>query len=212
MVPAPYSAGVLAPLITDLDGVLRLWDPNILTSAEARHGLPTGALRTAVLDDSEALRAATTGEVSDQQWRAGIGQRLRDQYGERAVRAVRDWAVPAGEVNVAVLTLVRRERARGRPVAILSNATDRLARDLRQLRLDVEVDAVLNSSELRVAKPDPEAFRRAAWALKVPVSECLFVDDSAQHVEAAATLGMAAHKYVGPDALAAFLDRQTAAR
>ena len=201
-----------APLITDLDGVLRRWDPAILSSAEARHGLPAGALRDAVLDDREGLLAVTTGRVSDRHWRDGIAQRLQAKYGPGAVEAVRDWSRPAGEVNDAVLALLRRERRRGRVVAILSNATDRLGEDLRRLGLDMEVDAVVNSSVLGAAKPDPQVFRRTAQALNVAVDECLFVDDSPLNTEAASLLGMTAHHYIGPAALAAFLAQDVARR
>ena len=40
-------------------------------------------------------------------------------------------------------------------MALLSDATDRLPRDLQRLGPDGELDAVFNSSELGLAKPDP---------------------------------------------------------
>jgi putative hydrolase of the HAD superfamily len=79
---------MLAPLITDLDGVLRLWNPEIISAAESRYGLPPRTLQGAVLEDLGVLRAVTTGEVSDNQWRAGIAERLCDRFGPRAEEAV----------------------------------------------------------------------------------------------------------------------------
>lgn len=179
----------------------------ILSSAEERHGLPPGALRSAVLEDAQTLSAVTTGAISDDEWRSGIGHRLQGRFGRPGLQAVREWSESVGEVDSAVLELVRRERRQGRPVAILSNATDRLRSDLRRLGLDVEVDAILNSSELGVAKPDREVFRQAARVMGVPLRGCLFVDDTPEHVDAAAELGIVAHHYVGPAALAEFFDR-----
>jgi hypothetical protein len=42
-----YGGAVPGPLILDLDGVLRLWDPAIIAGAEASHGLPAGTLADA---------------------------------------------------------------------------------------------------------------------------------------------------------------------
>ena len=44
------------------------------------------------------------------------------------------WSGPCGEVDRRVLAVLREQR-RSRPVALLSNATDRLPRDLQRLRL-----------------------------------------------------------------------------
>ena len=65
-----------------------------------------------------------------------------------------DWSGPCGEVDRRVLAVLREQR-RSRPVALLSDATDRLPRDLQRLGPDGELDAVFNSSELGLAKPDP---------------------------------------------------------
>lgn len=109
-------------------------------------------------------------------------------------------------MDPAVLRLVRAQR-RLRPVALLSNATDRLRADLRALSLDDEFDAVFSSAELGVAKPDPEVFVRVCAALGLPPERCLFVDDSAEHVAAAAALGLEAHHYRSVAALSDFVGR-----
>ena len=82
-------------------------------------------------------------------------------------------------------------------MALLSNATDRLPRDLQRLGLDGELDAVSNSSELGVAKPDPEVFAAVCSALGLPPHRCDFVDDQQADVDAAARVGLRAHLYRG---------------
>ena len=145
-------------LVVDLDGVLRIWDPDIVASAERRAGLPPGALDRAAFADAATLRAAVTGRISDAQWRAAIAARLVAVHGEAAAGAVADWSGPCGEVDRRVLAVLREQR-RSRPVALLSNATDRLPRDLQRLGLDDEFDAVFNSSALGLASPT----RRSSW-------------------------------------------------
>ncbi len=75
-------------LVVDLDGVLRIWDPQIVASAERRAGLPPGALDRAAFADPATLRTVVTGGISDAQWRAGIAARLVAVHGEAAAGAV----------------------------------------------------------------------------------------------------------------------------
>jgi 2-haloacid dehalogenase len=61
------------------------------------------------------------------------------------------------------------------------------------------------SGELRMIKPEPAIFRHALRAIGREPGECLFIDDNAKNVEAAAALGFATHRFTSPDALAADL-------
>jgi putative hydrolase of the HAD superfamily len=194
-------------LIIDLDGVVRNWDAGVARAAEQRHGLPAGCIQQEAFAGA-ALAAAITGEVTDEQWRSGIAASLAGAYGPGAVRAVEEWSESCGSVNLAVLDLVRQQR-RIRRVALLSNATTRLADDLARLGLDKEFDAVFNSSTLGSAKPDEETFRAVLDALGASPSDCLFVDDTEGHVAAAAALGLHAHQFQSETELEAFLLRHS---
>ena len=192
-------------LIIDLDGVLRSWAGQQTAAIERRHGLPAGSL-TAVAFAPDRLVPAVTGRVTDAAWRAGVAEVLTRLHGPGGREAVREWSAPVGEVDTDVLRLVRAQR-QVRTVALLSNATDRLRSDLRQLSLDDELDAVFSSAELGVAKPDPEVFTRVCEALGLAPGQCLFVDDSAEHVAAAARVGLEAHHYRSAADLSDFLAR-----
>ena len=67
--------------------------------------------------------------------------------------------------------------------------------------------AVFSSAELEVAKPEPEVFTRVCDALGLAPGQCLFVDDSPEHVAAAAQVGLAAHHYRSAADLGDFLAR-----
>jgi len=61
-----------------------------------------------------------------------------------------------------------------------------------------ELDAFstyLLSWEQGVAKPEPEAFRRAIAASHTEASRCFFVDDKAENIEAAQRLGIFGHLF-----------------
>ncbi|WP_308257592.1 HAD family hydrolase [Pseudonocardia lacus] len=191
-----------APLIIDLDGVLRRWEP--LDAVEARHGLPRGALLAAAFEP-DLLHRAITGAVDDDRWRADVTAALAAAHGPAARAAVAEWSASSGAVDAEVLELVRRYRRRA-PVVALTNATSRLPRDLAAVGLDRELDRVFSSHELGVAKPDPRVFALVCARLDRAPAECLFVDDTEGHVAAAREAGLRAHHYHSPAALAAFLD------
>ena len=56
-------------------------------------------------------------------------------------------------------------------------------------------DAMVDSVDIGVRKPHPDAYRAAADALRVAVEECLFVDDLTVNVDAARAAGMAALRF-----------------
>lgn len=194
-------------LVIDLDGVLRSWAGQGTAAIERRHGLPAGSLTT-VAFAPDRLLPAVTGRITDAAWRAGVAEELTRRHGADGAAAVQEWSAPVGEVDEQVLGLVRAQR-RLRAVALLSNATDRLRSDLRELGLVDEFDAVFSSAELGVAKPDPEVFARVCAALRLAPERCLFVDDSAEHVAAAASVGLTAHHHRSVAGLAVFLGRWT---
>jgi putative hydrolase of the HAD superfamily len=194
---------VPSALILDLDGVVRIWDAAVMADAERVHGLPCGSIARVAFEPG-ALSAVITGRTTDEAWRRHVARALTDAYGPQAKSAVADWSASCGTVNVAVLDIVRAQR-RVMAVALLTNATSRLARDLAQLGLDTEFDAVFNSSEMGVAKPDPRTFEMTCAALELDHRDCLFVDDNVPNVEAAQRLGLGAHLFRSARGLAAFL-------
>lgn len=183
-------------LLIDLDGVIRLWRSQEDPAAEAAFGLPPGTVRR-VAFAPERLLPAITGRLADAAWRAQIGVEIARQFpGADAAGAVSWWSSPYGEVDGAVVDLVRACRQRA-AVVLVTNATSRLPDDLRRLGLAGAFDHVINSSVVGAAKPEPAIFGAALAAAGVEAAEALFVDDTPGHVAAARGLGLAAHHYIG---------------
>lgn len=187
---------MIRAVLIDLDGVVRRWTP-----WEPDDGSPVSdeALR-AVAFAPDVLQDVVTGGVTDEQWREEVAVRLEREFGSHGRRAVEEWSAPVGTVDRDVLEIVRVLR-RLLPVALVSNATSRLDSDLERLGLDNEFDLIVNSSRVGYAKPDERIFRHAADALGVSPDECLFVDDTNGHVDAAAALGMRAVHFTGAPSL-----------
>ncbi len=60
----------------------------------------------------------------------------------------------------------------------------------RVLGLADGMDALVGAEDVRVGKPDPEVFLRAAAALGVPPERCIVVEDAAAGIEGACRAGM----------------------
>ncbi len=84
---------------------------------------------------------------------------------------------------------------------LVTNATVWLDDDLARLGLTGLADHVVNSSRVRVAKPDPAIYTIAAQRAGVPVHRCAFVDDNRANVDAARHAGMTAVHYSSIDDL-----------
>jgi putative hydrolase of the HAD superfamily len=190
-------------LFLDLDGVLRLW-PKDYSALEAEYSLPSGSL-AAVAFESSLLQQVITGRISDVQWRTEVASRLSAAFPmSRTHEAVSAWSAPAGSVHQGVLRLVTQSRKVCR-LGLITNATDRLPRDLTTLGLAADLDFVINSSDVGHAKPDPEIFRYALALASAQPAEAAFVDDTPSNVAAASALGIRAHHFTSVDSLREFV-------
>lgn len=198
-------------LLLDLDGVLRTWDPAVVAAIEARHGVVPGSLARAAFGTGSRLVDAVTGRISDEEWRADVVRLLVPVAGDAARQVVEEWSAGAGAVDPDVLAVVRDARATGWRVGLLTNATTRLDADLAVLGLDAEVDRVLNTSTLGVAKPEPAVFAEACRRLGATPSRVVFVDDTAVNVAAGQAAGLRAHLHRDAPTLARLVAAEGAA-
>lgn len=83
-----------------------------------------------------------------------------------------------------IAAVVAVARARGLRTALLSNA-ERVPEGLPDV-----FDAVVVSGEVGVGKPDARVYRLVARELGTTPQRCVFVDDVARYVRAAAAVGM----------------------
>lgn len=203
------ACGVAGTLLVDFDGVIRHWDPELLAALEAHHKLPAGSVSVAAFGEHSQLGRAVTGEITDQQWRDDVARKLAPLGGATAKAAAAEWSAMTGEIDGDAMLVLGRARRLGWRVGLLTNATTRLADDLRGHGLDEQFDEVVSSAQLGVAKPNPEVFLRACAQLGAAPQDCLFVDDTPANVEGAASVGLKAHLYEGTEWLAGMLGLST---
>lgn len=185
----------MGALLCDVDGVLRHWDRGAAARLEQEYELPAGTIAAAAFAP-DRLVPALTGRITDEEWRADIARHLTPRCGSavRAARLVRQWSDPIGRVDGDVLELLALAR-RYIPVALVSNATTRLERDLRLLGVADVLPDVANSARIGAAKPDPAIYLAGAELVGVVPRRCLFVDDTPENVQGGEALGMAGLVY-----------------
>lgn len=184
---------MIRAVVFDLDGVLRRWPSRQAWAIERRHSLPRGSIVAAATEPA-LLDLAVTGASTDPEWRGEIARALGGRFGPNAARAVAEWSALVGVVDPSMLQLVRDVR-RTAKVALLTNATTRLAADLDTLGLADEFDLVMNSADLHLAKPDRGVFLATAERLALECTQCVVVDDEARNVVAARAVGMTAIRH-----------------
>lgn len=105
-------------------------------------------------------------------------------------------AIRGTDPNLAIrpsaLATIRRVRAAGKTVGILSNELELFWGRPFMNRLDVlaEIDLLVDGTHTQYLKPDARAYRMAIDLLNVDASAIIFVDDQSRNVAGAAAMGL----------------------
>jgi putative hydrolase of the HAD superfamily len=176
-------------LVLDFGGVITTDFYGALSAFCQREGLPTDAFVRVLRGTSEgrsALAAVESGQISRREYEAAVAGLLGVDSRDLLGRALADLRPRA-----SVLDLVRRVRAAGVRVVVLSNSWGSGEYDpYKGYDLDERFDAVIISDQVGLRKPDPAIYRLAAAEIGVAASSCVFVDDTAANLPAASELGM----------------------
>jgi putative hydrolase of the HAD superfamily len=180
-------------LLIDFGGVLTSDVGDAFDTYARTAGLPDGALPTLLREDSAAnsmFVGFEVGRVSQAEFEPAFAERLTARFGveveaEGLVRGLTAALSP----DLEMIAVLRRIRAAGVPVAIVSNSFGMEAYD--GYELEAIADLVVISAELGVRKPSRRIYRHAAAALAVDTASCLFVDDLELNLAGAKRLGMA---------------------
>jgi len=174
-VAAPGAGAGVAALVLDVGGVVI---PSLFESVSVP-GFPAGPL-----GGERDWAAVQEGRASEREYWAKVGERRPDLDIEalwRACSYVRD------ELRGALDAIA----ARVRLVAFTNDMAHFFGPDWQARFPELAAfDVVLEASRLGVAKPDPEAFRRAAQAIGERPERCLVVDDLEANLRGAAAVGM----------------------
>lgn len=178
-------------VLTDFGGVLTTSVLDSFRSYSARVSDDPLLVERLFREDTEAsalLVAHECGRLSEAEFERGIAGRLRER-GVDVEPAGLVAATGAGmRPDETMLAALRGLRARGIPVAIVSNA---LGDDCYEgYDLESLADAVVLSSEIGTRKPGRRIYRTACERLGVEPSACVMIDDLEHNLTGAARLGI----------------------
>ena len=185
-------------VLFDFGGVLLRQDWDQYDEFCERNGLPTRALRRALYGTDE-WRALQTGRISDRSiWRAAAIASLAEHCGDRAEGLFEEWYARPIRLHDSNIALANALRAAGIRIGLLSNAAPDLeTRIVDDFGVDIDWHDRVISGLVGLAKPDPAIYHLAAERIGLPEPACFFIDDLAENVEAARSVGMQAHHFQG---------------
>jgi len=194
----------VSAVVFDLGGVLTESPKTAFTAYEEEAGLPSGLIvRLNSTDpDTNAWARFERNELDA----AGFSAAFEAEAlaaGHR-VEAARVLAALRGDLRPSMVEAVRRLRAAGLPLALLSNNVAPMERTGALGELLGLFDAIVESSVEGVRKPEPEIYRRALTRLSeavgrpIEASDCAYLDDLGINLKPARALGFATIKVVEP--------------
>lgn len=179
-------------IILDLFGVVIAFDNDIVYRRLARHCAdPDDAFQR--LDGLMAGHEVITGRVTLKQ----IHRALIDTHGLSLSYPDFEiaWLTPYSE-PMPGMTEVISTLAEHHSLVLLSNVDRYYWEVVRSNHPELDYfDQILLSCDLGLAKPEAEIFRHASQVASADANRCLFVDDTAANVTAAAALGFKTHHF-----------------
>ncbi len=163
-----------------------------LAEFQGVYHLPTGA---------HDLHLLETGQISYSEFFVRLCRRYAAAGNPLIAPAEAEVAVFGRDIAAcgAMQDAVRQLRGSGVRTALLTNMWADGDKMLRRVApVDELFDAIVDSSQVGLRKPDPAIYRLACRRLGVEPSECLFVDDLKCNTDAAAKLGMTVIECLDP--------------
>ena len=183
----------LPTVLIDVGGVLDREQPAAAAAEwSARLGVSQPALLAALFagNDGEVL----VGRTSEDAWWSVVRERLG--VGPGPAGALRRDLESRAAWDGALVECLRGLRGSAR-TAVVSNAWPHMRTRLSDAGLLDVFDAVVLSCDVGCAKPDPRIYDAALRRAGARPEDALFIDDTAGHVAAARSLGMAGHVHTG---------------
>ncbi|MFF4355075.1 HAD-IA family hydrolase [Streptomyces sp. NPDC001530] len=191
-------------LVLDFGGVLTTPLLPAALAFEKREGLAEGTLLTLYLDP-EGIRLTEElerGTLTQTQWNEAAARLLGVPPGNLMGRIFADL-----RPETSVIAAAAAARRAGVEVGILSNSVGLTPWNLYDgYEVEERYDALVLSEVHGTRKPEPEIFRLVLGELGLTAEDCVFVDDTEQHLLPAAELGFATVHAVEPARTVAALE------
>jgi putative hydrolase of the HAD superfamily len=198
-------SGTVSAVVFDLGGVITESPMIAFAAYEREAGLPDGIIRqlNSTDPDTNAWARFERNELDV----AGFSTAFEAEAAALGHRldAGRVLAALRGEVRPAMVEAIRRLRAHGLPLGMVSNNVSPMERGGRMDEILDMFDVIVESSIEGIRKPEPEIYQRALERLSAAVgrqieaTDCAYLDDLGINLKPARALGFSTIKVVDPD-------------
>lgn len=221
--PTPPDASPITTIVADFGGVLSTPLAPAFAAVQRELALPPEALGSAMAAVAAArgahpLHELETGAVTERAFFAGLERALTAQLRRPvALDAFSALYWDALQPNAALIEhLIERGRQGYRMGLLTNNVREWEPRWRAMLPAELRFDAVVDSAQVGMRKPDAAIYALTAHGLGVPGGEIVLIDDFASNCEGARAAGWAAVRFEATeqaiDELDALLERRGAPR
>ncbi len=200
----------------DFGGVILSSPFEAFATYERAHGLPEGFIRglNATNPDTNAWALLERSEVGLDEFSALFEDEARAAGQELDARGV--IGLLSGSLRPGMVQAVRRCRERLKTGLLTNNFVTAPAgpgqhhahvdREREMAEVMALFDAIVESSQVGVRKPDPRFYELACELLGVAPADCVFLDDLGVNLKPARAMGMTTIKVLDPDQALADLE------
>ena len=146
---------------------------------------------SALTFDSEEWKLLDAGLITRFEANQRMLAKAREQGCAFEVQGVLDDWMHILRPRLRMLELVRRLKNHGYCVYYLSNIPQDVLELLTERGVLTQFDGGVASCEVQVNKPDPQIYKALLKKYQLKASECVFIDDRLENVQAAFALGFA---------------------
>ena len=157
----------------------------------------SGYVRREVIN-GPLVQSAMRGELDPSQLHQKLSEKLRIDISYEDFLKVWSGLLSANEEIVPLVSRLKEDHR-----LVLASNTDQIHFTYSKQHFDVlqYIDPHFLSYEMGLLKPDPAFFRHVLQSLKATPGECVFIDDVAENVESARSLGITAVQFQSNESL-----------
>jgi len=186
-------------LLLDFGGVISKTLFECHEATERHYGLAPGTLdwRGPLDPDRDELwQAMLADEITERDYwdqrAAEVGRLIGRPVAIQELVAATRSADPNDAIRPEAVATIRKAKAAGRRVGVLSNELELFYGPKTMARLEIlaDIDCLVDGSRSNVLKPSPEAYALALAAIGSSAAQTVFVDDQPRNVAGARAMGI----------------------
>lgn len=175
-------------VISDLGKVIVFFDNNIFFEKIADYSTYTKEeIRELALAHFEFVEFFDKGEITPQDFHARVIQKLKARINYDTFFSIYN---DVFSLNPPVLQIMKRLKRKYKLVVLSNTDTMRFGFVKKKFPEILIFDEYVLSFEVGFMKPHPRIYKEALKKAGFPASECVFIDDREENIEAAAKLGI----------------------